>query len=129
MKIIIAGSRNFSDWEYFTYHFAQLPEWIIFNFVEIVSGGARGADALGERLATGCDVKLTKFVADWDKHGKSAGMKRNAQMAKYADGLIAFWDGKSSGTKHMIRSMKFYEEKFVFVIRTDLSSNNIMQYQ
>lgn len=42
--------------------------------------------------------------ADWDLYGKSAGFKRNVQMAEYADALVAFWDGASSGTKHMIET-------------------------
>lgn len=54
---------------------------------------------------------LTIFKADWDKHGKAAGFKRNTEMAKYADALIAFWDGKSKGTKHMIDTAKSHNLK------------------
>jgi hypothetical protein len=70
--------------------------------VEIVSGTAAGADTLGERYAQEKGYEVKKFPAQWDLYGKSAGYKRNQQMAEYADGLIAFWDGKSRGTKHMI---------------------------
>ena len=70
--------------------------------VEIVSGTAAGADTLGERYAQEKGYEVKKFPAQWDLYGKSAGYKRNQQMAEYADGLIAFWDGKSKGTKHMI---------------------------
>ena len=68
----------------------------------IVSGTARGADSLGEVYAKEKGYLLTKFPAQWDKFGKSAGYRRNEEMAKNADGLVAFWDGQSRGTKHMI---------------------------
>ena len=69
---------------------------------EIVSGTARGADRLGEQYANANSLPLKKMPAEWDKYGKSAGYKRNEQMAEYSDCLIAFWDGQSRGTKHMI---------------------------
>lgn len=100
MKIIIAGSRNFDDYfkvQLYMYGFIQIG-WD----VEIVSGTAKGADQLGERFAKENNYKLKQFPADWNKYGKSAGYIRNEEMAKYADVLIAFWDGESKGTKHMI---------------------------
>ena len=101
MKLIIAGGRNFTDYKKlceFCDHVLQDQ-----TDVEIVSGAYyRGADKLGEQYAKerGCNRK--QFPADWNKFGKAAGPKRNLQMANYADALIAFWDGKSKGTKHMI---------------------------
>ena len=74
----------------------------------IISGHCRGADMLGEQLANKYSIPIKIFPADWDKHGKAAGHIRNRQMAEYAsDGdnigiLVAFWDGKSRGTKSMI---------------------------
>jgi len=73
-----------------------------FKDIEIVSGHANGADKLGERYAKENNLKLTLFPANWDLNGKSAGYIRNYEMAKYADVLIAFWDGKSKGTMDMI---------------------------
>lgn len=100
MKIIIAGSRGFSDYNLLT----QECDKILTEFedIEIVSGGARGADKMGEFYAKEKGYPVKIFPADWDKLGKSAGYIRNKQMAEYADVLIAFWDGKSSGTNHMI---------------------------
>jgi hypothetical protein len=129
MKLIIAGSRDFSNWDYFINHFIKMPEWLLNTVDEIVSGGAQGADYLGECLAQSCGLRLTRFLADWEKHGKRAGMIRNTQMAEYADGLIAFWDGQSSGTNNMIKQMKRYDDKFAFIIRTDLNIDNICRYQ
>lgn len=70
---------------------------------EIVSGGARGADRLGEQLAEAYNLKLTVMNADWDKYGKGAGYRRNAEMAKYADACIVFMKREGSkGSQHMI---------------------------
>lgn len=68
----------------------------------ILSGTAKGADKLGEVFAKAENVKLEQYPADWGKHGKSAGYKRNVEMAENADTLLVLWDGKSKGTKHMI---------------------------
>lgn len=113
LRVIIAGSRDFDD----------LPKLmnscnlILFNItakhnnldkIRIVSGAARGADRLGEQYAKVAGYEISRFPADWDGLGKRAGYVRNAEMAKYAIAdenygvLIAFWDGKSKGTKHMI---------------------------
>lgn len=70
--------------------------------VTIISGGARGADSLAVRYAKDYGHNLKVMPADWDKHGKSAGYIRNSEMLKLCDGLIAFWDGESTGTGHMI---------------------------
>lgn len=100
MKVIIAGGRDFSDYEslkhYCKYLLKNQPD------VEIVCGMARGADMLGKRYAEEHGLKVKKFPAQWNKYGKRAGYLRNADMADYADSLIAFWNKKSKGTKHMI---------------------------
>ena len=70
--------------------------------VEIVCGKARGADSLGEQYAKERGIPVRYFPADWRTLGQSAGYQRNTQMAQYADALVAFWDGRSKGTKHMI---------------------------
>lgn len=81
--------------------------------LEIISGTANGADKLGERFAKEYNLKIKRFPANWDLYGKSAGYKRNEQMALYAKEdngiLIAFWNGKSKGTKHMIDIANKYE--------------------
>jgi hypothetical protein len=72
---------------------------------EIVCGEARGVDAMGKQLADAIKVPTKSFPADWDKYGKPAGYIRNKEMGMYADVLIAIWDGKSRGTRHMIDIM------------------------
>ena len=100
MKVIIAGGRYFDDYnELCCYCDKVLRNQIN---IEIVSGGARGADALGEKYAQEHYYGLKRFPAAWSTFGRSAGVIRNAEMAKYAAILIAFWDGKSRGTRSMI---------------------------
>lgn len=70
--------------------------------IEVVSGHALGTDRLGEIWAEHHNIKVTTFPANWQLHGKRAGYLRNIEMAEYADALVAFWDGMSKGTKHMI---------------------------
>jgi len=99
MKIIIAGGRTFDDYNLLV----EKCDNILSNQldIEIVSGTANGADKLGERYAKEKGYQIKKFPANWSL-GKSAGYKRNEEMAVYADALIAFWDESSKGTKHMI---------------------------
>lgn len=102
IKVIVAGSRGFDDYKRLKIELDLVLRRYKPEEIEIVSGTARGADRLGERYAAerGCSVKA--MPADWDRFGKSAGYRRNADMAKYADACVVFWDGKSPGTKHMI---------------------------
>jgi hypothetical protein len=106
MKVIIAGSRTFNDLDTLTktcdYYLQNQKE------IEIVSGTAAGADTLGEMYALTRNYPVKRFPAEWKKYGKAAGYLRNEEMAKYADALIAFWDGISKGTGHMIRLAKMY---------------------
>lgn len=102
-KLIVAGGREFTDYNWAKREIIRLGTVELKDYsVSIVSGMARGADALGVRFALEHNVKLHKFPADWDTHGKSAGHIRNREMAQFADGLLAFWDGRSPGTKSMI---------------------------
>ena len=101
-KVIVAGSRNFNNYKLLESEIVKFIKPVGLNEVEIVSGTARGADKLGEKFAKEKGCVLQQFLADWNTYGKSAGYRRNADMAKYADACVVFWDGKSKGTKHMI---------------------------
>jgi hypothetical protein len=100
IKVIIAGGRNFDDFN----KLCQVCDEFLKDQhdIEIVSGAYKGADALGERYAAERNYPIKQFPANWRRYGKSAGLKRNNEMAAYADVLIAFWDGESKGTKNMI---------------------------
>ncbi len=105
MKLIIAGSRNFTNYK----KLCEVCDQILQDQtnIEIVSGAYyKGADKLGEQYAKEHNYPIKQFPADWKRFGRASGPKRNEQMANYADALIAFWDGRSAGTKHMIQVAK-----------------------
>lgn len=102
-RVIIAGSRGFNNYQYLR----ETCEKLLVNRVKdseihIVSGCAKGADQLGMKYANAYGYRVDPYPAQWDEYGKSAGYIRNCKMAENADALIAFWDGESRGTKHMI---------------------------
>lgn len=102
-KVVIAGGRDFNDFSKLCNTMDHLlRNQVKINKIIIVSGGARGADTLGERYARLMGFGVTRVKADWNKHGKVAGFIRNKEMLNIADGVVCFWDGKSIGTKHMI---------------------------
>jgi hypothetical protein len=100
MRVIIAGSRYGISYETVVRFIRLCP--VHLSISEVVSGCANGVDAHGERWAEENGIPVKLFPADWQKHGKQAGILRNVEMARYADGLIAIWSGESKGTKHMI---------------------------
>ena len=120
MKVIIAGSR--------TAKAVNLDEVIRkskFKITEVVSGGARGIDTLGEEWAKKNGVSIKKFVPNWNSidrpdavirtniHGKynaKAGIDRNEEMGNYADAAIVCWDGESKGSKQMADYMESLEK-------------------
>lgn len=100
MKLIIAGSRNVESLTLVRLCFKQFKYR---DKIEcVISGCARGVDRLGEAIAKENGLKVIAKPANWDLHGKSAGYKRNSEMAEIADCLLAIWDKESKGTKHMI---------------------------
>lgn len=126
--MIIAGGRKYTDYEGMERHMLDLfyilrkkyptDSFHRDNIIE-VCGMARGADTLGKRWAKENDITVARFPANWDKNGKTAGIKRNIKMGVFAAGefaavndekplgiLVAFWDGKSKGTAHMIEVAK-----------------------
>jgi hypothetical protein len=100
MKTIIAGSRE--GFIIDDVRIAVLNRDFYGVITEVVSGGARGVDRLGEQWAKESNIPIKQFIPDWDGLGKKAGHVRNREMGDYADALIALWDGESKGTKGMI---------------------------
>ena len=95
-KVIVAGGRDFNNYE----GLSNSLDYLFKNINDDIQ------DRLGERYAKEHGYQVIYFPADWDLDGKSAGFKRNVKMAEYADALVAFWDGSSRGTKHMIDTAK-----------------------
>lgn len=104
MNTIIAGSRSITNYEIVK---NAINESRI-NISTVVSGCARGVDNLGEEWANKNNIPIHRFPANWDKYGKSAGIIRNKEMAKFADAAIIIYDGKSKGSINMINNAKKY---------------------
>lgn len=114
LRIIIAGGRDFNNYNLLHDSVEDIinnklsEKYTDVDRICIISGTARGADTLGEQYASENNLTLYKFPADWNQYGKRAGFIRNTEMANFAikdenyGALIAFWDGYSKGTRHMI---------------------------
>jgi len=116
VKIAIVGSRTFNDWDLLwnkmAKHFSNLDE------VTIVSGGARGADALAKRFAETAGLDYEEYPADWNRYGNSAGPRRNAQIVEAVDVVVVFWDGKSRGSKDSInKALEAKKNLFIFMVQ------------
>lgn len=112
ISLIIAGSRNFQDYDLLCSWMREVQSPIR----EIVSGCASGADSLGERWAIERSIPLKLFPANWEKYGKAAGPIRNKQMAEYADCALVFWSGNSAGSRSMIVEMARVNKRFHVVL-------------
>ena len=94
MKTAVIGSRGL--------RVTNLEKYLPPDTTEIVSGGAKGIDTCAKEYALTHNIKLTEFLPDYKQFGRVAPLKRNLQIIEYADIVLAFWDGKSRGTKYVI---------------------------
>lgn len=116
MKVIIAGSRGIIDKNIVN----QAIKDSGFKISEILCGCAKGVDDLGRQYGKENDIPVVEYPANWTKYGNAAGIMRNIVMSKKCDALIAVWDGKSRGTKHMIECIeKLNLPKYVKVLSSD----------
>lgn len=112
MRTIIAGSRTITDYLVV----ANAIEESGFKITKVISGMAKGVDKLGEIWAHNNNVPVILCPADWEKHGKSAGYKRNIEMADLADALIVIIENNSRGSSHMLaiakdRGLEVFEKR------------------
>ena len=94
MKLAVIGSRSIPT--------VNLEQYLPPRVTEIVSGGAKGVDALAAQYAKENGLLLTEFLPDYTRYKRAAPLKRNEQIASYADAVLAFWDKRSRGTLHTI---------------------------
>jgi hypothetical protein len=113
MKLAIVGSRTFNDYELLEK--SILDKFDLKNIDLIVSGGAVGADKLGEKFAEKHSIEPLILKPDWNKYGKRAGYERNKDIIKNCDTVIAFWNGESPGTKHSIDIAKASKKEVIIV--------------
>lgn len=98
MRVAVIGSRSL--------RVPNLGQYLPENTVEIVSGGARGVDISAREYALANGIKLREFLPDYGKFGRIAPLKRNISIIEYADQVLAFWDGKSPGTRFVIENCR-----------------------
>lgn len=98
MKVAVVGSRNL--------RVDDLGKYLPDGVTEIISGGARGVDTCAREYALAQGIKLTEFLPEYEKYGRVAPLRRNITIIEHADLVIAFWDGKSRGTKFVIEECK-----------------------
>ena len=111
MKIAVIGSR--------TLQIEGLGNYLPPGVTELVSGGARGVDQCAKEYALEKGLKLTEFLPNYARYRGGAPLVRNEQIVRYADAVLAFWDGQSTGTRRVIELCQKLE-KPVTVIRTDI---------
>lgn len=98
MRVAVIGSRGL--------RVDNLEKYLPKETTEIVSGGARGIDTCAREYAVRNNIKLTEFLPEYERYGRSAPLKRNLLIIDYADYVLAFWDCKSHGTKYVIDNCK-----------------------
>lgn len=104
-SIIIAGSRDFSSQTLMDSKMDRIIS--LMDNPVIISGGARGADTMGEDYAKNRGLDCEVYPARWKStQRKRAGFIRNTLMAWRSTHLVAFWDGVSNGTSNMIETAK-----------------------
>jgi len=119
-RIIIAGTRSYKNQEFVNKKISHIIKKLSKDNIEFVEGGEpTGVDRRGREFAIEHGFPYKTFEADWDKHNKAAGPIRNREMAEYGTHLIAFWDGKSRGTKNMINEAEKKGLKMI-IIRLDM---------
>ena len=103
--MIVCGGRDFADYSLFETSMDRLLSY--YENIRLVSGHASGADSFAERYAAERRLEIEVFPAEWKKYGRAAGPIRNLAMLDYAKEavpeVVAFWDGKSKGTKDMLK--------------------------
>ena len=108
MKIAVIGSRKFDDYE------KMKSVLDMFSITRVISGGAQGADRMSERYAKEKGIQTEIYLADWDLFGKKAGFLRNTTIIENAEVVVAFWDGKSRGTRDSIgKANKLKKDTFI----------------
>lgn len=121
MKVAIIGSRNLE--------IENLEKYLPENTIEIVSGGAKGIDCCAKNYAIQHNMKLTEFLPQYNMYGKGAPIKRNMEIIDYSDIIVAFWDGKSKGTKFVIESTQKLNKPILIYLADENADFSLIEYK
>ncbi len=108
MKLAIIGSRSITR--------VNIEQYVNGEITEIVSGGAFGVDSIAKAFAMQRKIKYTEFLPKYSVYGRAAPLKRNEEIAEYADAVLALWDGCSKGTEYTVNCFKRLGKK-VYLIK------------
>lgn len=109
MKVAVIGSRDFYDYDLVKETLSTI------DITLLISGGAKGADSLGEQYANENNIETLIFKPDWKKHGPAAGPIRNTDIVNNANIIVAFWDGESKGTKDSVTKAEKLNKEVVII--------------
>lgn len=107
MKVAVVGSRNLTV--------NNLGNDLPKETTEIISGGAKGVDTSARLYAQKHNIKLTEFLPEYSRYGKQAPLTRNIRIIEEADLVLAFWDGKSRGTKFVINNCRKMNKEVIVI--------------
>jgi len=111
MKLAIIGSRTIEN--------LNLDEYIKEKPAVVISGGAKGVDTIAWKWALENHIEIIVHRPDYNLHGKWAALRRNDIIVNEADKIIAFWNGKSTGTKYVIDKAKELNKPIDIVLLED----------
>lgn len=112
MKVAVVGSRGIIV--------TNLENYLPIEVDEIISGGAIGVDTSARKYALANGIKLTEFLPEYKKYGRSAPLKRNIKIIEHADLVLAFWDGKSTGTRFVIENCKRMNKRVIVYMKQNI---------
>jgi len=111
MNVIIAGGREFNNSNILN----NVMDNLNWKIDSVVCGMASGADTLGKEWADSKGINVIELYAEWDRHGRKAGYIRNEKMAEVGNALVLFWDGKSRGSRNMLKLAFEYKLKPILI--------------
>ena len=111
-RVVIGGCRDYADYAFFKLRIDEILQNEKAEII-IISGHCSGVDLMGERYAAENGFKVEIFLPEWKKYGRAAGPIRNEKMVEHADLVIAFWNGKSKGTKSLINYAKSSNKEII----------------
>ena len=123
VKMAIVGSRNTGTVD-FSLVMDELRQRIKNPITEVISGGAKGYDTMAAAWAILRGIAVTELRPDYQKHGRAATFIRNRAIVDSADIVVAFWDGKSRGTKYTIDYAE-KKRKDIIIVNTEKDENKI----